>query len=144
MIAILPTTYSNALSWKRTIFIFWFKFQSQFYSSIWWFQVMVWYRTGDKPLFESVLIQFTDVYMRHYSSSYSAAKLSTILSAWWRYRMETFSASLALCEGNNKSPVDSPSEKASNVEHWYFLHVAKQTVEQTVELPVIWGATVIK
>ena len=29
-------------------------------------QVMVWRRTGDKPLFEPMLTHFTDVYMRHY------------------------------------------------------------------------------
>ena len=28
-------------------------------------QVMAWRQTGDKPLFELMLIQFTDVYMRH-------------------------------------------------------------------------------
>ena len=29
------------------------------------FQVMVWRRTGDKPLPESMMAQFTDAYMRH-------------------------------------------------------------------------------
>ena len=29
-------------------------------------QVMVWCRTGDKPLSEPMLIQFIDAYMRHY------------------------------------------------------------------------------
>ena len=28
--------------------------------------------------------------------------------SWWRHQMETFSALLALCEGNHFSPVDSP------------------------------------
>ena len=28
-------------------------------------QVMVWRRTGDKPLTEIMLTQFTDAYMRH-------------------------------------------------------------------------------
>ena len=28
-------------------------------------QVMVWRRTGDEPLPEPMLIQFTDAYMRH-------------------------------------------------------------------------------
>ena len=27
---------------------------------------------------------------------------------WWRHQVETFSALLALCEGNHRSPVDSP------------------------------------
>ena len=30
------------------------------------FQVMVWRRTGDKPLHEAMLTQFTDAYMRQY------------------------------------------------------------------------------
>ena len=29
-------------------------------------------------------------------------------TTWWRYQMETFSAILALCEGNHRSPMDSP------------------------------------
>ena len=29
-------------------------------------QVMAWRRTGDKPLSEPMLTQFTDAYMRHY------------------------------------------------------------------------------
>ena len=28
-------------------------------------QVMAWHRTGDKPLPEPMLVQFTDAYMRH-------------------------------------------------------------------------------
>ena len=28
-------------------------------------QVMAWHRTGDKPLHETTLTQFTDAYMRH-------------------------------------------------------------------------------
>ena len=30
-----------------------------------------------------------------------------VLRPWWRHQMETFSASLALCEGNHRSLVDS-------------------------------------
>ena len=30
-----------------------------------WVQVMAWRRTGDKPLSEPMLNQFTDAYMRH-------------------------------------------------------------------------------
>ena len=30
-----------------------------------WFYVMAWRRTGDKPLPEAMMIQFTDAYMRH-------------------------------------------------------------------------------
>ena len=31
-----------------------------------------------------------------------------IFIPWWRHQMETFSASLALCEGNSPVPVNSP------------------------------------
>ena len=37
-------------------------------------QVMAWRRTGDKPLPEPMLIQFTDAYMRHQGE----------MSLWWR------------------------------------------------------------
>ena len=30
------------------------------------------------------------------------------ISSWWRHQMETFSALLAVCEGNHRSPVDPP------------------------------------
>ena len=33
--------------------------------------------------------------------------------------------------------------KSSDAELWYFLCVPQQTVEQTVELPVIWGAMIL-
>ena len=40
---------------------------------------------------------------RHNMKSWSEA-----IKSWWRHQMETFSALLALCEGNHRSPVDSP------------------------------------
>ena len=39
---------------------------------------------------------------------------------WWRHQMETFSASLALCEGNHWWPV-IPLTKASDTKLWCFL-----------------------
>ena len=33
--------------------------------------------------------------------------------SWWRHQMETFSASLALCEGIHRSPVNSPYKDQS-------------------------------
>ena len=57
---------------------------------------------------------------------------------WWHHQMETFSALLALCEGNPL--VDSP-HKGSDAELWCFLwSVPEQTVEKTIERPVIWNA----
>ena len=51
---------------------------------------------------------------------------------WWRHQMDTISALLALCEGNHRSPVDSPHKghtghrwipltRASDAERWCFL-----------------------
>ena len=58
-------------------------------------------------------------------------------------QMETFSALLALCEGNHRSQVDSPT-KASEAELWCFLWSApEQTAEQTIVMPVIWDAIVL-
>ena len=54
--------------------------------------------------------------------------------------MEIFSALLALCEGN--PPMD-PLTKASDTELWCFLwSVPEQKIEETMEMPVIWDATV--
>ena len=47
-------------------------------------QIMAWYRRGDKPLFEPIMVQFTDAYMHH------SAWLS-----WWGWVMH-----LCLCKLN--------------------------------------------
>ena len=50
---------------------------------------------------------------------------------WWRHQMETFSALLALCEGNPPVTGGLPL-RASNVGLWCFLWSApEQTVRQT-------------
>ena len=62
---------------------------------------------------------------------------------WWRHSCldETFSSSLALCEGNPLVTGGFPPTKASDAEIWCFLwSVAEQTVEQTIDTPVIWDA----
>ena len=62
-------------------------------------------------------------------------EFSLWLTAWWHHQMETFYMLLALCEGN---PLVT---KASDAELWCFLwSVPEQTVEQTIETPVIWDA----
>ena len=33
-----------------------------------------------------------------------------VINTWWRHQMETFFALLALCEGDHRSPVDSPDK----------------------------------
>ena len=35
-------------------------------------------------------------------------KLEVNIRTWWHHQMKTFSALLAICEGNHRSPVDSP------------------------------------
>ena len=59
---------------------------------------------------------------------------------WWRHQMETFSALLALCEGNRWIPLTKPS----NAELWCVLWSApEQTDEQTIETLVIWDTIVL-
>ena len=58
--------------------------------------------------------------------------------AWWRHQMETFSALLALCEGNHRSPVDSPHKGQWRGALMLSLICVEQMAEQTIETPVIW------
>ena len=63
---------------------------------------------------------------------------------WWRHDMETFSASLALCEG--KPPVASifPSQKGTVTQSFdIFSYTPQEMVEQTVQLPVIWNTEML-
>ena len=43
---------------------------------------------------------------------------------WRRNHIETFSALVDLCEGNHRSPVDSPT-KASDAEYWCFIDLCQ-------------------
>ena len=74
MIWKLQTTFSNLSSMKM------FEFQLQFHWSLFprvqliisqhcMVQVMAWLRTGEKPLPESMLTQFTDAYIRHWGGN---------------------------------------------------------------------------
>ena len=55
--------------------------------------------------------------------------------------METFSASLALCEGNPPVIGGFLHKKVSYAELWYFNWCEpEQTIEQTVEMLDIWDA----
>ena len=58
---------------------------------------------------------------------------------WWRRQMETFSASLALCEGNapvtGKFPSQRPVTRSFDV---FFDLRLKKGVKETIETPVIW------
>ena len=61
------------------------------------------------------------------------------IQTWWRHQMETFCVPLAFAGGIHRWPVDSP-HKASDVKLLFFLCAPDQTVEQTVEAPVILSA----
>ena len=66
------------------------------------------------------------------------------LVTWWRHQMETVSALLALCEGIQQCHRWISIMKASDAKLWYFLWSAhEQTVEQTIETPVIWDTIVL-
>ena len=57
--------------------------------------------------------------------------------SWWRQQVETFSALLALCEGNPQITDGFPFQ-SQVMRSFDFLSGPEQTVEQTVETPVIW------
>ena len=54
--------------------------------------------------------------------------------------METFSALLALCDGESLVTVGYPSQTPVT-RSFDFLSAPKQTIEQTIQTPVIWDAT---
>ena len=59
---------------------------------------------------------------------------------WWRHRLETFSAFLALCEGNPPVTGGFPTQRPET-RNWSFLwSTPEQTVEQTIETLVILNA----
>ena len=62
-----------------------------------------------------------------------------IYDPWWRHQKETFSALLALCEGN---PPVTPT-KANDAESCFLWSAPEQTVKQTIETPVIWDSIVL-
>ena len=64
-------------------------------------------------------------------------KLQQMLTSWWRHQMETFSVILGPLWGESTGY----HTKTSDAELWCFLWSApQQTVEQTIETPVIWDA----
>ena len=71
--------------------------------------------------------------------------LLMIMWAWRRHQMKQITALLALCEG--KPPVTggfSSHRPGCDAELWCFLWSApEQTLEQTIETPVIWDALVL-
>ena len=69
MAAIMQMTLMQFLEWK--VFLFLIEISLKFVpkgpiENTWaLFQVMTWRQTGDKPLSDPMLTQFTDTYMRH-------------------------------------------------------------------------------
>ena len=64
-----------------------------------------------------------------------------ISSTWWRHKKEAFSPLLALLWWKSTGHWWIPLTKASDSELWCFPWTApEQTVEQTIETPVIWNA----
>ena len=62
---------------------------------------------------------------------------------WWRHQMETFSALLALCEGKPRVTGGSLHKGQWRWALMFvcsFLSAPEETVEQTMETPVIWDA----
>ena len=92
------------------------------------------------------------IYLRLYnfpilfSQWYSCDIIQSV--SWQRYVMETLSVLLDLCEDTcshipHRSLVD-PSQRASDAELWCILcSYNEQTVEQTVDLSVIWDAMIL-
>ena len=64
----------------------------------------------------------------------------SMYTPWWRNQMRTFSALLAgPLWGESTGHRWIPLTKASDAELWCFLWSApEQTIEQTIETPVIW------
>ena len=116
-------------------------------------QVMAWRRTGDKPLSEAMMTQFTDAYMRHQGEM----SFKKILSLSYRmlyfriveWRMENLhngvepkekvleqesrflytnwsSTSLALCDENHRWPMDSP-RKGPLMRNFHICYVVNWT-----------------
>ena len=68
MAVISQTTFSNTFSWMKMYvlqFLWSFVPKRPINNIPELFQIMAWRRIGDKPLYEPMLTQFTDAYMRH-------------------------------------------------------------------------------
>ena len=69
MAGISQTLVSNAFSWMKSCFFIWISLKciskGPIDNKTALVQIMAWCRTGDKPLPQPMLTQFTDAYMRH-------------------------------------------------------------------------------
>ena len=64
--------------------------------------------------------------------------------SWWRHQMETYSELLAICERNLPVPGGFSSQRpVTRSFDDFFLSEPEQTVELTIETPVIWDTIVL-
>ena len=54
---------------------------------------------------------------------YESYRIGSELTAWWRHRMETFSALLVLCAGNSPVSGEFPTQRPVTRSFDYFLHL---------------------
>ena len=75
-----------------------------------------------------------------FSRSDSYSRLATHFHGWWRHDKKPPSVSLTICDGNRAV---FPSQTASNAFFMFLCCKPEQVVQQTVELSVIWGASIL-
>ena len=88
--------------------------------------------------FVGIILQLIAMNQRYYCIWLLDDFENHTLFTWWRHQKETFSALLAFRGGIHRSPVDSPHKKAVMRSFDIFWSAPGQTVEQTIETPVIW------
>ena len=67
----------------------------------------------------------------------------TTLVSWWRNRMERFLHYWPFAKGFKRSPVGSPHKDQWRGALIFLWYSPEQTVEETIETPVIWDAIAI-
>ena len=72
---------------------------------------------------------FYDPVTIHLKSSAGLADTAGIVFSWWRHQMETFSALLALCEGEGEFPAQRAVQRSFDV--FFDLHLNKRLSKQS-------------
>ena len=91
-------------------------------------QPMAWHQSGDEPLSELMMAEFTD----HLSHSASTSSRGI---PWWRHQMEIFSALPAIFAGNSPVPGEFPAQRpvTRSFDVFFDLRLNKQLSKQS------WG-----
>ena len=86
---------------------------------------------GNNPLSALMLMHYVNPYLFRHFRSLKAKQHSK----WWRYQMETFSALLAICEGNSPVPGEFPAQRpvTRSLDIFFDLRLNKRLSEQS------WG-----